>query len=173
MNDAVCLGNDISKPAKKGLYLMDKMILWSLLVFGIVLFIFSLRKPPRKDWVLIFFLTSYFTIFFGTIVVRKKMLAYPVNFLNDYFSSSLLYEHLLYPVICIYFYQTSYHSNYLGILLQAALYTGALTIVEVLLERYTNLIQYHTWNWHYTFISVYFLMIFVRSLMKLINRTEG
>ncbi|MBZ5753631.1 hypothetical protein M3184_17670 [Metabacillus litoralis] len=151
---------------------MEKIILWSLLIIGIALLFFSLRKPPIKDWILIFLLTSFFSVFLGVLVVEEKMLEYPISFLSKYFSSSLLYEYLLLPVVCIYFYQATYYSRYPSIILKCALYTSVLTIIEVLLERYTDLIEYHTWTWIHTFISIFFLMMFIRILMQLINRQE-
>lgn len=151
---------------------MERIILWSLLIIGITLLFSSLRKPPIKNWILIFSLASCFSTFFGVLVVEEKMLEYPVRFLGNYFSSSLLYEYLLFPVVCIYFYQTTYRSRYLNIVLQCILYTTVLTIIEFFFERYTELIKYHTWTWIYTFISTFLLMMFIRFLMQLINRKE-
>ena len=152
---------------------MERIILWSLLIIGIVLLFFSLRKPPIKNWILIFLLTSYVSTFLGVLVVEKKMLEYPIRFLSNHFTSSLLYENLLFPVVCIYFYQTTYHSRYISMVIQCTLYTSALTIIEIIFERYTDLIKYHTWTWIYTFISTFFLMMFVRILMQLINKKEN
>jgi hypothetical protein len=151
---------------------MERIILWSLLIIGITLLFSSLRKPPIKNWILIFSLSSCFSTFFGVLVVEEKMLEYPVRFLRNYFSSSLLYEYLLFPVVCIYFYQTTYRSRYLNIVLQCILYTTVLTIIEFFFERYTELIKYHTWTWIYTFISTFLLMMFIRFLMQLISRKE-
>ena len=151
---------------------MERIILWSLLIIGITLLFSSLRKPPIKNWILIFSLSSCFSTFFGVLVVEEKMLEYPVRFLSNYFSSSLLYEYLLFPVVCIYFYQTTYRSIYLNIVLQCILYTTVLTIIEFFFERYTELIKYHTWTWIYTFISTFLLMMFIRFLMQLISRKE-
>lgn len=151
---------------------MERIILWSLLIIGIALFFYSLRKPPIKDLILIFLLTSFFSIFLGVLVVEDKMIEYPINFLSNYFSSSLLYEYLLLPVVCIYFYQSTYYSRYPSMILKCALYTSVLTIIEVLLERYTDLIEYHTWTWIHSFISIFFLMMFIRISMKLINRLD-
>lgn len=151
---------------------MERIILWSLLIIGVTLLFSSLRKPPIKNWILIFSLSSYFSTFFGVLVVEEKMLEYPVRFLSNYFSSSLLYEYLLFPVVCIYFYQTTYRSRYLNIVLQCILYTTVLTIIEIFFERYTELIKYHTWTWKYTFISTFLLILFIRFLMQLINWKE-
>ncbi|RBW67948.1 CBO0543 family protein [Bacillus taeanensis] len=148
---------------------MEQIILWALLIIGISLFFFSLRKPPLKDWLLMFLLSANITTFLGVLVEGEEMLHYPVKFLSDHFDTSILYEYVLFPVICIYFYQTTYHAAYRGIVGQALVYTAALTIVEVGVERYTNLLHYHTWTWVHTFISVFLLMLFLRFMMKLIN----
>ncbi|MGM0875275.1 MAG: CBO0543 family protein [Bacillota bacterium] len=151
---------------------MERIFLWALFLIGIALLFFSLRKPSIKDWILIFLLSAYLSTFIGVLVVEEKMLRYPNRILSKYFDTNLLYEYFLFPVVCIYFYQTTYSSRYFSIALQCALYTTALTIIEVLFERYTNLIEYHTWTWMHTFISTFFLMIFVRILMQLINKKE-
>lgn len=152
---------------------MERLILWVLFIIGIALLFFSLRKPFIKDWILIFLLNSYLSTFIGVLVVEEKMLEYPIRFFGNYFSSSLLYEYLLFPVISIYFYQTTYHSSYLIITLQCVLYTTGLTIIEVLFEKYTDLIEYHTWSYVYTFISTFFLLIFIRLFMQIINKKDN
>jgi hypothetical protein len=152
---------------------MDRILLWALLIIGMVLLFFSLQKPLIKDTVLVFLLKAYFSSFFGVIVVEENLIEYPVRFLDQYFKTSLLFEYFLYPIMCVYFYQTTYHSRLLGIIVQCALYTSALTIIEVLCEKYTSLIHYHTtWTWMYSFISIFLLSFFVRMLMELINKRE-
>lgn len=152
---------------------MEKGILWFLLVLGIALFIFSLRKQPIKDWILSFLLTAYFAIFIGTIVADLKLVQYPVNLFGSYFSSSLLFEFVLFPVVTIYFYQTSHRSRMLGITFQCVVYTGGLTIVEALFQRYTDLVEYVHWSWTHTFLSVFCFLFAVRLLLKFINQISN
>ncbi|ALX50557.1 hypothetical protein AOX59_06410 [Lentibacillus amyloliquefaciens] len=147
---------------------MEKIILWFLLILGIALFIFSLRKQPIKDWLLSFLLTSYSALILGTIVVEFKLIKYLV--LSNHVNAGYLYELLLFPVIGVYFYQTSYRSNLPGIIFQCALYTSGLTIVEVIIEEYTNIVEFVNWHWTYTLLSVFCFMLAIRFLLKLINR---
>ncbi|WP_087973494.1 CBO0543 family protein [Oceanobacillus rekensis] len=151
---------------------MEKIILWLTLIIGIALLLFSFRKAPTKDLLLIFLLTAYFSIILGVLVVEEKMLEYPINFLSNHFSSSLLYEYLILPVICIYFYLVTYYSRYPSIIIKCAIFTFVLTFIEVLLERYTDLLEYHTWTWVHTFIGVFFLIMFIRTLIMLIHKLE-
>ncbi|MNG37356.1 hypothetical protein D3C84_1246840 [compost metagenome] len=39
----------------------------------------------------------------------------------------------------------------------------AITVIEILLEKNTELIQYHTWSWYWTFVSI--LATLLLSLM--------
>lgn len=151
---------------------MEKIILWGFFIVAVALLFFSFRKLPLKDWLIIFLFTSYISVIAGTVVVEEKMLAYPVKILDKHFDSSLQFEMLTLPVICLYFYQTSYNSTYTVILLQGVLYTSALTLVEVTLETYTDIIEYHTWTWMHTFISVLTLIIFVRTFAGLVNKKD-
>lgn len=149
---------------------METYMLWSLLLLGIILLVFSLRKPPITQWLLTFLLNAYISVFIGVVVVEHKMLEYPIKFLPDFFDSSLLFEYLLFPVVCVYFYQTTYRSPFLAIIGQAFLYCGTLTAVEVLLEKHTDLIEYHTWTWGYTFGSTLLVMLLIRGVMGWIRK---
>jgi hypothetical protein len=152
---------------------MDRIILWVFFIIGIVLFIFSLRKPHLlKDTILVFLMKAYFSTFFGVIVVEKNMIEYPVRFLDKYFDASILFEYFLYPIMCIYLYQTSVHSRILGIVIQCALYTAAITIIEVLCEKYTDLIKYHSWSWMHSYLYIFLLSLLVRLLVQWINKIE-
>lgn len=41
--------------------------------------------------------------------------------------------------------------------------TGLFTILEVVIERYTNLAQYNNWRWYWTFISVLIVLFINHS----------
>ncbi|WP_163528802.1 CBO0543 family protein [Halobacillus ihumii] len=148
---------------------MESIILWLLLIIGVILLIFIMTKLPFMEFLFGYLLTSYFAIVIGVLVVEEKMIDYPDKFLQNHFDSSLLFEYLLFPVVCLFFYRTSYHSSRIGILLQAALYTAALTAMELTIERYTSLVEYSTWTGIHTFFSVLIFMIFIRVLLQLLR----
>ena len=125
-------------------------MLWTLLIIGISLFLNCLRKAQIKDLIMVFLLTSYLSAFLGVLVVEENMLEYSVNLLSYYFSSSILYEYLLLPVVNMYFYQATHSLKYPSIVLKCAVYTSILTVIEVILERNTDLISYHSWTWIHT-----------------------
>ncbi|MFD2924727.1 CBO0543 family protein [Halobacillus naozhouensis] len=148
---------------------MEPIILWFLLILGLSLLIIIMRNLPFKEFLFGYLLTSYFSIIIGVFVVEEEMLHYPSKLLGKHFDSSLLFEYLLFPVVCLYFYRTTYYSSHIGILLQATIYTSALTAVEIAFEKYTSLIEYHTWTGVHTFFSVLSFMIFIRVLIQLLR----
>ncbi|NGQ96730.1 hypothetical protein G3578_16315 [Brevibacillus sp. SYP-B805] len=151
---------------------MDRILLWALLIIGMVLLFISLRKPLIKDMVLVYLMKGYISSFFGIIVAEEKWVEYPVRFLGQYFKTSIIFEYFLYPIMCVYLYRTSYRSSFLGIIVQCALYASAMTILEVVCEKYTNLVKYHTWTWMYSFLTIFLLSFMVRMLMQWINKRE-
>ncbi|WP_205665301.1 CBO0543 family protein [Pseudalkalibacillus hwajinpoensis] len=147
----------------------QKTVLWMLAAVGIFLLLFNLRKRPFKDRLIVFLITSYYSSILGILVVGEGMLSYPVNLFNNHFRSSLTYEYILFPLLSIYYYQTTLHSNWKGIVGQTALYSVGITVIELVLEKYTGFIQYESWTSTYTFVSTFIFLIIVRYLMKFIT----
>lgn len=151
---------------------MYRILLSVLIILGFLLLYLSLRKLPVKDGIIVFLFASYIAIILGTIVVEENMLVYPLKLLKkQYFQSSIQFEMFLLPVICLYFYRTTFHSKILLIVFQSVIYSAVVTIIEQLLECYTPLIEYHTWTWAHTFVSVSLFLMSTRSFIELIRRT--
>lgn len=149
---------------------MNTIIIGILILFGFLLLCLNLRKLPIQDVFLLFLFAAYIGVILGTIVVEKEMLSYPVKpFDGEYFQSNLMFEMLLLPDICLYFYRTTFNSKWFQIIIQSVIYSGVLTLVEKLLEHYTDLITYYTWTWAYTFISVALFLILTRIFIALVK----
>ncbi|KKK36698.1 hypothetical protein WQ57_17695 [Mesobacillus campisalis] len=145
-------------------------ILKALFAIGIVSFINLIRKPPIKDWVIIFLLKSYIASIFDAIFVKKGYLKYPVN-LFKIFDISVLFSYLIFPVTCIYFNQVTKNSSLSGILFKCLLFSLPSAIAEHFIEKKTNLIKYkRSWNSIYSFSTIYATFLIVRFIMLLIRK---
>jgi hypothetical protein len=148
---------------------LELKILRGLFLFGILAFFQLIRKPPMKDWVIVFLLKSYLATFIDTIVVRNGYIKYPVNLFKS-FDISVIFSYLLFPITCVYFNQLTKNSRFTGILMTCTAFSLPMALVEYFLERKTNLIDYKkNWNWIYSLISIFITFIGVRSLYKLIS----
>lgn len=151
---------------------VEMNILRSLYALGIVSFFNLIRKPPVKDWVIIFLLKSYIASIFDNILVKKGYLKYPVNLFKT-FDISVLFSYLIFPVTCIYFNQVTRNSRMSEILAKSLLFSAPSAVAEHLIERKTNLIKYKkTWNSFYSFATIATTFLMVRFLMELIRKVS-
>ncbi|MFZ0443499.1 MAG: CBO0543 family protein [Bacillus sp. (in: firmicutes)] len=150
---------------------MQKKLLRIILGLGLLLIPFAFKKEKLKDWLLIFFLKGYISSFLDQIIVKKKRISYPVRFMSKYFDSSLLFDYLLFPLLCVFYNRTSEKSNLHSIFLQSLIYTTPITVLEVILEKKTNLIRYKkNWNWLITYSTLVVTFLFVRGFIAIIRK---
>nr|WP_263326807.1 CBO0543 family protein [Neobacillus sp. Marseille-Q6967] len=149
----------------------EKNILRFLFIVGIVSFINLVRKPPTKDWLIIFLLKSYIASIFDMLFVKKGYLKYPVNLIKT-FDISVLFSYLIFPVTCIYFNQITKNSTILGILGKCLLFSLPSAIAEHWIEKNTNLIRYKkSWTSFHSFLSIAVTFLMVRFIMVFIRKT--
>ena len=150
---------------------MQKKLLRIILGVGLLLIPFAFKREKLKDWLLIFFLKGYISSFLDQIIVKKKQISYPVRFMSKYFDSSILFDYLLFPLLCVFYNRTSEKSNLHSIFLQSFIYSTPMTVLEVILEKKTNLIRYKKkWNWLITYSTLVVTFLFVRGFIAIIRK---
>ncbi len=151
----------------------EKRLLRLIFGCGIFLFIHVLRKPPLKDWLIIFLLKSYIASILDNILVKKGYLKYPVN-LFKFFDISVVFSYLIFPVSCVYFNQVTKGSNFLGILYKCLIFSFPSALIEHFLEKNTKLITYkRSWTSVHSFFSIASTFLIVRFLMGFITFASG
>lgn len=148
----------------------DKFILYGLSLFGLVLLPIALKQKPKRDWIIVFLLKTMISGFLGNIIAAKKLLEFPIRLFPVAFKSSVLYDNLLFPLICVFYNQTSYKSKPISIISQAFIYSIPMTFIEYILEKQTNLIKYNQWTWYYTFFSLAGTFLLVRGAIAYIRK---
>ncbi|CAM4404595.1 CBO0543 family protein [Paenibacillus tarimensis] len=138
---------------------------WFLASVYAVCFIllFLIPKDRRRQAHAVFLFQGFMTWILGLFVVEMGWLDYPVREFNRGTQTSFLFEYLAYPTV------TAYFNVYFPAgrpVIRRLLYTGAyctaITVPEIFLEKYTGLIEYHTWTWYWTFISLYLTLMLSR-----------
>ncbi len=138
------------------------MRLESILLTSVVLFsLFSLFFVPKKYWAqaqFIFLFVQLPTWLLGLVVVELRLLEYPYRELAAVNSTSFIYEYLILPVICVHFnayFPKGAKIKKLGFYL---LISSMITILDLVIENYTALLNYTGWHWYMTFPSVLFIL---------------
>ncbi|MCI3919631.1 hypothetical protein MO973_05215 [Paenibacillus sp. TRM 82003] len=123
-----------------------------ILSFALVWFI---PKSKRRRAAAAFLFKQALTYLLGLAVVEMGLLAYPVREFSEINRASFTYEFLAYPMVCALF--NARYPEGKPAWVQLAYYVGyssVLTFVEVLIEKYTDLVHYMAWNWFYTWSTL-------------------
>ncbi|WP_421384816.1 CBO0543 family protein [Bacillus salacetis] len=151
----------------------EQSLLIFLLLFGLISLVNLVRKPPVKDWIIIFLLKGFLSSILDNVMVKKGYVRYPVK-LFKIFDTSFIFDYLLFPITCVYYNQLTYQNGLNSIIKRVFYFSIPMTIVEQWLENKTNLIKYKNgWNWLYTLLSLSGTFLFVRAMIGLIRmKTE-
>jgi hypothetical protein len=134
----------------------DLLILIVAWIITIIMLILFIPKDKLREAQLVFIFIQLITWFIGLLVVEFRLLEYPVEFFKYATKSSFTFEYFIYPAICAVF-----NMNYpvkKTIFKQFMYYfdfCSIMTIIEVLCERYTNIITYLHWTWYVTWITLF------------------
>lgn len=148
------------------MHVLEKTI---LTIAGVSCFI-SLWFIPRKHCakaIFIFLLTQFFSWILGLVVVEFGYLDYPVREFAKANSTSFLFEFFILPVITIFFILNYPKDKPLKTrALYAVSFVSIFTFAESILEKYTLIIHYYSWQWYCTWISMALLFYVVMTIYK-------
>ncbi|WP_227937219.1 CBO0543 family protein [Alkalihalobacillus deserti] len=128
------------------------LLLW--LIMAGVLFK-CIPQNKTRHGILAFFYMQTLTWFWGLVVTEKGLIKYPVRFFKQSNKSSFSFEYFIFPAMCSIFnifYPKG--KNKFFKLLYYILHSGIITAIEVMMERFTNLIEYKKWKWYWSFLTI-------------------
>ncbi|MGE4283710.1 MAG: CBO0543 family protein [Clostridia bacterium] len=131
------------------------ILLASWIITTILLIIFIPRDKIRHAWV-IFFFKQFITWIIGLLTVELHLIEYPVRLFSYACRTSFTFEYFVYPAICVLFNlhypkqksRMKQFSHYF-------IFCSVITIIELLIEIYTDLIEYRMWTWYWTWITLF------------------
>jgi hypothetical protein len=125
-------------------------------VITITLLIIFVPKNKIRHASLIFFFKQNLTWILGLLVVQLNLIEYPVRSLSNATKSSFDFEYFIYPSFCVLFnLHYPYKKGFLSQFLYYVYFCSGLTIIEVYVEKYTDIIEYINWAWYVTWISFF------------------
>lgn len=126
-----------------------------------LLYKFVPKEKSRDAWILFLFLQTL-TWVPGLFVVEMGWIEYPTQLLPNEEKtnkSSFLFEYFIFPIVSIIF-SLNYPSraSRLRKFLYYFIIISFCTFLEVLIEKYTDLVEYISWKWYWTYISVWIFL---------------
>lgn len=158
----------------------EVVILTIAWIVTIIVLVLTIPKNKVREAQVIFFFKQLITWLIGLIVAQLGLIEYPVRLFSYASKASFTFEYFIYPAICVVFNLHYPEGKSLKRqLMHYFSYCSAITIIEVLCERYTNIIKYIHWTWYITWITLFITFFMTRKYyvwffkLKGRHRSEG
>jgi hypothetical protein len=139
---------------------------WILILVYVVAtgLLFFIPKNKIRIAVVAFVFKQVITFLIGLVVVQLGLIEYPVRSFASINRTSFDYEFYFFPVTCAVF--NAWYPTHRRALIQLGyylLFSTVLTVGEVIIERYTDLIHYIHWKWYISFLTIFISFYIVRT----------
>jgi hypothetical protein len=144
--------------------LVERIILLTVWIVAIIGLLYLVPRSKIREAHLIFLFKQLMTWIFGLLVVEFHLIQYPVREFKIATTTSFSFEYFLYPALCVIFVLRFPEGK--GWVAKTGWYIffpSWITVLEVLIEKYTRLIDYLHWTWYFTWITL--LITFFLSRM--------
>ena len=127
---------------------------WVIMIIALFLFV---PKNKLREALVVYTFTLFLGFFIGLFIVQMKWIEYPARILFRYADKTeFTFEFLLYPAICVLFIlHYPWKKNYITQLGYFVAYSSIMTLFEVLIEHYTQLIHYIKWTWYWKWVTIF------------------
>lgn len=129
----------------------------------ILLLIKFIPRDKIREAYLAFSFKQILTWLLGLTVAELRLIEYPVRLFPYATKVSFSFEYFAYPSICAIFNVNfpEGKSNFKKFM-HYFYYCTTITTLEVIVERYTNIITYINWTWYVTWISLFLTFFMTR-----------
>ncbi|MFC0471744.1 CBO0543 family protein [Halalkalibacter kiskunsagensis] len=149
---------------------IQKNVLRILSVITLGVLFLLLRKRPTKDWVVAYLFNAVSNGIIDKMVVKHKLVKYPVRLFPQFFNIHILFDFLIYPTITVMYNQITYKNKPLAIIGKIFLFTIPMLIIEFWAEKQTDLIEWKKgWGWSHTLIGLTIMSLLARLFVGLVR----
>ena len=157
----------------KGKKFNENFLRWSLVINLLLVLPIICRKPPIKDWLVVYLFNAVTNSIIDNVLSTYKIVHYPVRFLPKIFKTHILFDFLLYPTMTVMFNQMTRKDKPFVIFYKLLLFTIPMLAVEFWAVRKTKLIEWKKgWKWYHTIISVTLKSLFTRLFIGVVRKID-
>lgn len=123
----------------------------------------AIPKACRGQMQFVILFVQFPTWLLGLAAVELGLLQYPMHELSRANSTSFVFEYLILPIYCAHFIaRFPVRASAVVKMLYYAAASGFITGIEIIVEKYTDILEYNSWTWPVTFFSVLFILWLAR-----------
>lgn len=152
----------------------DKNFLrWSLVLNLLLVLPIICRKPPIKDWLLVYLFNAVTNGILDSFLSAYNIIQYPVRFLPKVFKTHILFDFLVYPTFTIIYNQITRKDKPFAIFYKLLFFTIPMTLIELWAVRKTKLIKWKKeWKWYHSFIGFTVKSLITRLFIGVVRKVE-
>jgi hypothetical protein len=148
-----------------------KKFLRTLLVLNLIAIIPILsRKPPVKDWLLVYLFDALTNGIADRFLVAHHFVSYPTRLFPKIFKTHILFDYLIHPTYTVLFNQFTYKDRPFRIIFKLLLLLIPLSSFEFWAAKNTSLINWKPgWNYYSSFVALAIKSLITRSLIGIVR----
>lgn len=140
---------------KSGVAVAERIILVSAWIITIIVLIIFIPKNRIREAQLIFLFKQLQTWLFGLLVANYGLIEYPMRLFQYATRADFTFEFFIYPAVCVIFnLHYPQKKSWFRQAVHYVSYTTTITLFEIVIEKYTNIINYLHWTWYLTWITI-------------------
>jgi hypothetical protein len=140
--------------------LKERILLIAIWLVSIAVTVLFVSKAKRREAALSFLACQCLTWINSLLRVKFHLLVFPVREFPKATDLLVSTEFFMYPLICAFYYiYDPKSSSVFRRFIHLCIWTTGADLVEVLLEKYTNLITYLHFTWYWTWLDFFVLFI--------------
>ncbi|PLS04033.1 CBO0543 family protein [Neobacillus cucumis] len=145
----------------------EQIIELSSSIIALGLLLFSVPKSKiREAAISLLFMQSLNWLLSG-ITVELKLISYPVRFFSYAFRTCFTFEYIIFPIISVVFnLYFPRNGTLIKKIFYIIFYPTVLIIGEVIVEKFTDNIEYLHWNWFLSWSSMLVSLIITYSFYR-------
>lgn len=134
----------------------DYILLIIQWVVPIGLLLRFIPKDKIREAMVAFSFKQLMTWILGLTVSELRLIDYPIRLFPYACKTNFTFEYFVYPSLCAVF-NVNYpkNKNAFGQFMYYFYYCTTITALEVLSEKYTNILKYIHWTWYTTWITLF------------------
>jgi hypothetical protein len=142
---------------------VEFVILIAMWAIGIISFLIFTPNRHRRKLIFGYLVCKTLTWLSTLFHVKFNLLIFPIREFPKATDLLLTTEYFFYPLLCGFYIIHEPKLNYFVRFLYLSLWISILVIIDVMIEKYTNLIEYIHYDWYWTWLN--FFCIFALSNM--------
>ena len=146
--------------------MLEILIIITVWMIGILLFYLFVPVSKIRLAVLGFLIMQSITWLLGFLVSEFNLISYPVRLFEFATRTSFTFEYFAFPIVSAIYNLYFPRNSKLGGLLYTCIIVSILTGIEIILENYTDTIDYVNWRWYLSWISMFITLYLSLGIWK-------